>query len=207
MWRSQTLSLVYEAPADRNLSLVYDPSQIPRGGNRGNVRKRSFGRIRITGRRSILATMGRKAGVAARFFKSEGMRHSCSLCGELICESKQKQVARLANHIYCDCKRATAEQRRAVAQHHRTKCIATRMKQERAAAVQKAQLAAIRAAERGGSNSAVAIASGPAASAIVTSAGLPLGSELDSKFTQKDIDTYMDTTFPKTHYLVVPAGA
>ena len=86
----------------------------------------------------------------------------------MISKSLQKQAARFADHIYCDCKRATAEQRRAVAQHHRTKCIATRMKQERAAAVQKAQLAAICAAERGGSNSAVAIASGPAASAIVT---------------------------------------
>ena len=109
--------------------------------------------------------MGRRVGYAARFRKIEGGKQFCNLCDELISKSHQKLVARFADHIYCDCKRATAKQRRAVAQHHRTQRITTRQSEERADAVNQAQLAAIRAAEKGGSNSAVAIASGPAASA------------------------------------------
>ena len=136
--------------------------------------------------------MGRRVGYAARFRKIEGGKQFCNLCDELISKSHQKLVARFADHIYCDCKRATAKQRRAVAQHHRTQRITTRQSEERADAVHQAQLAAIRAVEKGGSNSAVAIASGPAASTILASAGLPLGSELDSKSTEKGIDTYMD---------------
>ena len=51
--------------------------------------------------------MGRRKAAVAQFVRSEGEKHTCTIDGWTL-NCKQFPGTKMADHVYCDCPRATS---------------------------------------------------------------------------------------------------
>ena len=144
---------------------------------------------------------GRKKAVVLQHMNqapgSDGkIKVTCGLCGELLSHGKQLQNSKYADHIVCNCKKASKEQRNLVSSGHSTAKIKARKLADAAAATAAA-------AESKESNPAVSPQLQEAAATAANIAGELGGSKKGKR--QAQLDSYCDKCDPARAKIILMA--